>query len=238
MAVLRALAATALCLALAGSASAQPARAKARPAPRPADWTRTVTAGADGSYVIGNPRSPVLVTEYASYTCSHCAEASATVIPKLMAAVRAGQVRYELRHLVRDPFDLTAAIIARCGGPRRFLAVTERLFREQANWLGGIEAWRARSGAAVEAAPEAERPWLVGQGIGLVAIGTAGGLDPAAQKACLSDERSRLAPLAMTEEGRSRAIRATPAFLVNGELAAGVHDWPALEAKIKAAAGS
>jgi protein-disulfide isomerase len=34
--------------------------------------------------------------------------------------VKTGQVSFEFRHLVRDPADLAAALVARCGGPTPF----------------------------------------------------------------------------------------------------------------------
>ncbi|HEX8555004.1 MAG TPA: thioredoxin domain-containing protein, partial [Sphingomonas sp.] len=40
------------------------------------DWSTVAAKTATGAYVIGNPQARVKLIEYASYTCSHCAEFS------------------------------------------------------------------------------------------------------------------------------------------------------------------
>ena len=52
------------------------------PAPNGGDWAEVVEQTADG-FRMGNPNAPVKLVEYASPTCSHCAEFSEQGAPAL-----------------------------------------------------------------------------------------------------------------------------------------------------------
>ncbi|RZM10626.1 MAG: protein-disulfide isomerase, partial [Sphingomonas sp.] len=100
------------------------------------DWTQTVTPAPSGFYVVGNPAAKVKLAEWASYTCPHCghfAAESASVLKDRM--IRNGSVSLEVRHLIRDPLDLAAVIVARCGAPRGFLARHVAIFAGQDAWM-------------------------------------------------------------------------------------------------------
>src|SRR5690606_35752266 len=57
---------------------------------------------------IGNPNAKVKLVEYLSYTCPHCAEfARQGEAPIKLGYLAPGKVSIEIRHLVRDPIDLT-----------------------------------------------------------------------------------------------------------------------------------
>src|SRR3546814_3681804 len=45
-------------------------------------------------------------------------------------------VLVEYRNLVRDPVDMTAAMLARCGGAKAFAANHQAIFAAQPIWLG------------------------------------------------------------------------------------------------------
>src|SRR4051812_27451591 len=85
------------------------------------DWTSRVTVSPIGGHVMGNPAAPTKVVEYISYTCSHCAHFVNEGAPKLKEGwVKTGKATVEVRNAVRDRYDMTAALLARCGGPARF----------------------------------------------------------------------------------------------------------------------
>ena len=91
-----------------------PAAVQAAPAK---DWSRTVTLTKEGAHLIGNPAAKTRLVEYVSYTCPHCAHFVAEGTTPLKAGwVAKGLVAVEVRHLVRDRYDLVAALLARCGG--------------------------------------------------------------------------------------------------------------------------
>ena len=75
----------------------------------PVDWTKTVTRGANGAYVLGNPKAKVRLVEYLSYSCSHCAEFTAqSAAPLKTNYISKGNVAIELRNAVRDRFDFAS----------------------------------------------------------------------------------------------------------------------------------
>lgn len=77
----------------------------------------------------------VVVLEYGSLTCSHCATFAREVLPPFVKAyVDTGKVRYVFREFARNPLDAAAFIAARCVGDDKALATIELLFAQQDNW--------------------------------------------------------------------------------------------------------
>ncbi|MCA1653471.1 MAG: DsbA family protein, partial [Sphingomonadales bacterium] len=86
-------------------------------APNGGDWTTVVSRTPAGGFVMGNPNAKVKLIEYGSLTCPHCAEFEEKGgKPLIDNYVKKGLVSFEFRNFVRDPYDITAALIARCGG--------------------------------------------------------------------------------------------------------------------------
>ena len=99
------------------------------------DWTITVTE-TEAGYLIGNPDAETKVAEYISYTCGHCADFARSGDPALkIGYVRDGNVSVEIRNLLRNPIDLTAAMIAHCGEPNKFALNHAALMLSQDKWL-------------------------------------------------------------------------------------------------------
>src|SRR3546814_5533810 len=83
-------------------------------------WSATIGESGIGAYSVGNPQAKVKLVEYFSYTCSHCAEfAKEAGVPLKAQYIDKGSVLFEYRNLIRDPVDMTAAMLARCGGAKR-----------------------------------------------------------------------------------------------------------------------
>ncbi len=194
------------------------------------DWTQAVATTPSGSYVRGNPAARVKLVEYLSFTCSHCAAYSAEAKAPLDALVRSGRVSVELRHAIRDRFDLTAALLARCRGPARFFAASDAIFAAQPEWLGKAAALPepADTGGMADALAG------IAHGIGLDRI-AAPGLPAPRVARCIADpaETARLARM-RHEAWEERHIPGTPSFLVNGRPAPGA-TWGQLEPAIRAA---
>jgi protein-disulfide isomerase len=199
------------------------------------DWTRTVTMTADGAYVLGNPRAPTHITEYLSYTCPHCAHFVAEASAPLKDRVRRGLVRIELRNAIRDAYDLTAAVLARCGGKARFFADNEALFAQQAAWLPKVQAYEnTRGDKAFE--DTGARLADIAAATGLTGFMAKRGLKPQVQRQCLADKRTQDLLAAMAKDAwEDRKIEGTPTLAVNGRLLPGVHDWAGLSAALNAA---
>ncbi|WP_293880084.1 thioredoxin domain-containing protein [Sphingomonas sp.] len=199
------------------------------------DWTTTVTRAANGAYVMGNPKAKVRLVEYLSYSCPHCAHFTGEAAAPLKAGfIAKGTVAVEMRNAVRDRYDFTAAVLARCGGPSRFFGNTEALFGAQDALLTKAAAFEA-SEALPEGAPVAVALKGMAKGSGLNDFMVARGFTIAQVNACLVDKPSQNAVLALTKEAWNvRKIPGTPTFLINGQPAK-TAEWSQIEAKLRVA---
>ena len=207
-----------------------PAMALAAPS---VDWSARVALSPIGGHVLGNPAAATRLVEYVSYTCSHCAhfvgEASG---PLKTGYVKGGRVSVEVRNAVRDKYDLTAALLARCGGPRRFFGNHEALFANQDAWMGKLQAYDARA-----AKPSEQKAALrdIGRNTGLYALMEKRGFKPAQLDGCIDDANAMKQILAMTDEAWNKVkIGGTPGFTINGALAGG-STWASLRDALPAA---
>lgn len=221
-------------LAIIGAPSLAPVPVAALPAATP-DWNRVVTQTPAGAFVLGNPNAKTRLIEYFSYTCSHCAHFTVESMGPLRTGwIRRGLVAVEFRNAVRDPYDLTAALLARCGGKARFTTNHETIFNNFNAWMPRLQTYED---TREKATPQDQSATLrdIAAKTGLVELLAKRGLTPAAQNACLSDKAQTDAVLAMTNEAwQARKISGTPFFLVNGKALEGSHDWATLRAALPA----
>jgi protein-disulfide isomerase len=205
-------------------------------APPPRDWRANVgvASGTEG-FTVGNPAAKVALTEYLSFTCPHCARFTAeskAVLHDVM--VRNGSVRVEVRSAARDPFDLSAWVVARCGGANRFQTLGRAIFAAQNDWLTKGDAYVQANLAAVQAMPRPDQLRTIADQSGLSAIGARYGVTPAALTACFKGEATVNPILKMTDAAFAK-IKGTPGFEINGKLADDVGTWAALEPLLRAA---
>lgn len=198
-------------------------------APAKTNWLLAFGTTAKGAHVIGNPTAPTKLVEYASYTCGHCAHFEIDDVPQIKNQfVASGKVSFEIRNLVRDPMDLTAAMLARCGGKGRFFGNHRQLMATQAQWANGSKLSKATIGLL-------EAKNIVGfmQGayteLGLDKIMAQRGVTAAQAKVCLADKAAFNAVIAMTDEAtQTLKINSTPTLLVNGKIIEG-HDFATIK---------
>lgn len=200
-----------------------------------ANWTATVTVTPSGTHVLGNPDAPVKLAEYVSYTCPHCAhfeqEADA---PMRLAYVMPGKVSVEIRHMLRDPVDLTVAMLTNCGDSKGF-------FQLHHTFLYGQDKWMLKMGSMSE---EQRKRWSAGElpvrlkaiadDFDFYSIMARRGFSRTAVDRCLSDEAMAKRLVAQTEKARDAGVNATPSFALNGVLLAATHDWNSLDVQIRA----
>lgn len=146
--------------------------------------------------ILGKADAPVTVEEYASLTCSHCAEFTDKTLPELEKKyVATGKVRFILRDFPLDGTALKAAALARCMPAEQYYPFVKTLYKNQGSWaFGGL--------------PEAEKI--------LTQYAKLGGLPEAKAKACLQDTKLQDALVAARiEASQKTGVEATPTFIIN-----------------------
>lgn len=219
--------------AVAGSAVALVAAAA--PA-KPAAWSSNIAVSPIGAHVVGNPNAKVKMVEYFSYTCSHCAEFSTLGdLPLKAQYIDKGLVLFEYRNLVRDPVDMTAALLARCGTAGAFAGNHRAIFAAQPVWLGKVVKASDAQKTSWYQGTTAERARKIAADTGLFALMQKRGYTTAALNACLDSEVAQAEVTGMSNIGRAADhVRGTPTFFINGR-DAGVTAWPAVKTKLDAA---
>lgn len=147
-----------------------------------------------GDHVVGDPNAPILMEEYASLSCPHCAHFHVEIWPRLKAEfVDTGQVRFVFRDFPNNGPGLRAGMLARCGGEARYAALKDILFRTQKGWLTQD---------------------FMGN---LMRTAQMAGIGPAQFQACMDDKRleERLLQSQMAAM-RTLGLQGTPAFVFNG----------------------
>ena len=206
---------------------------QAQKAAAPADWSDRVSQSQVGGHVKGNPAAGQKVVEYMSYTCPHCAAFEQDSNPALASGFLAkGQTSLEVRNFVRDPVDMTVALLARCGDPRGFFRRHKGLLASQRSWLGKAGSLGREGQAAWYQGDTNSRLKRIAGDLGLYdelrrhsPTATDAQID-----ACLADKTEQAKVLAMTRFATETVkVQGTPSFTLNGKLLADVYDWKSLE---------
>ena len=149
---------------------------------------------------LGNPKSKVVLIEYAAPTCPVCAAFNAQSFPLLKANyIDTGKIFYVFRVFPLRGDDGSAEKIARCLPEDKYFAFIDLLFKNQPKW-----------------------DWEFGikpQGVhdGLVLLGRIAGMSAEQVDQCMVNkaEDDRINQVAAEAE-RRYSIHATPTFILNG----------------------
>lgn len=145
--------------------------------------------------VLGSADAKVMMVEYASLTCPHCANFHINTLPALKREyIDKGLVKLIYRDFPLDGLALRAAMMAQCAGPDRYYGFLELLFGRQVQWATAKDPLE-----------------------GLAAIGKIGGMSEDEFKACLADKTIEQKVLSSALEGdKAYAVRATPTIFIDG----------------------
>lgn len=148
---------------------------------------------------LGDAAAPVTVIEYASYTCSHCADFHDEQFPRLKADyIDTGKVRFIYREAVFDRPALWATMLARCGGEMRYWGLQGLIYDQQGEWIGDGT--------------------LAGIADRLRTLAITAGLSTEQVDACMSDAATAQALVDWFEaNAREDGIDRTPTLVINGE---------------------
>jgi protein-disulfide isomerase len=235
---------SALVVALLGAAAVFPAAAsRSRPvakAPAARDWTRTVAATSEGGFRMGNPAAKIAIVEYGSLTCPHCKAFDDEGVPSLISKyVKTGQVSWEFRNYVRDAFDLTATLIARCNGANSFFPLSRALYKDQSTWVATIQAVPPAQIEQLQNLPPNRQFVELAKVAGFPDWAAARGVPVAKSSQCLADENSVNQLVQMTSDATTQYpdFQGTPTFIINGTLLQKTATWDVLEPQLRSALG-
>lgn len=201
------------------------------------DWTRVVSATPEGGFRIGNPAAKTRLVEYVSYTCPHCGHFAAEAHGPLTSDwIAKGTLSLEIRNIVRDRFDLAAALLAHCGGVPRFPGNHDALFANQTAWFDKAQAYETANSGRPANPNHAAMLTDIADKTGLIALMQKRGLTPAQSRACLADEKTVKALFDRTQKAIEQdKVTGTPSFAVNGRLVE-AHSWAELRPLLPAPA--
>ncbi len=147
---------------------------------------------------LGDPGAPITLIEYASFTCPHCANFHANVLPQLKANyVETGKVRYIHREVYFDRYGLWAGLLARCGGEERYFGIADMIYAQQRSWAASND------------------PAVVADN--LRRMGRIAGLSDDEVNACLGDREAAQALVAAYQTNAAAdGVQATPTLVING----------------------
>ena len=222
------------------AATNTPVKVKAVPPPKGGDWSTVVTATPEGGFMMGNPNARVKLIEYGSLTCPHCREFDEKGVPLLIANyVKTGVVSWEFRNYVRDAFDLTASLIARCNGEKSFFPMSRSLYKDQAIWVAKVQATPPDQIEKLQNLPENQQFVELAKVAGFQEYAAARGVPAARSNQCLADETTINQLVQMTSDATSQYpdFPGTPTFILNGKMLEQAGTWGALEPKLRAELG-
>lgn len=204
--------------------------------PAATSWSATIGESGIGAYSIGNPQAKVKLVEYFSYTCPHCAEfAKEAGVPLKTQYVDKGLVLFEYRNLIRDPVDMTAAMLARCGGPKAFAANHQAIFAAQTTWLGKAAKMTQEQQAPWYKGSLADRTTRIAADLGLDTLMRGRGYSAGQINACLASGVAEAELMGMTNIAvNADRVTGTPTFFINGRRAEVGH-WAELKTLLDAA---
>ncbi|WP_417493364.1 thioredoxin domain-containing protein [Maricaulis sp.] len=155
-----------------------------------------------GDHAIGSVDAPLLMVEYASYACPHCAHFQTDAWPTIRSEfVETGEVRYIFRPMLTAPPQLAAIgiVLAECADEDRYFSAADLLFAEQstifetAQAQGDVAAVYHRIAAAV-------------------------GLSEEALDACLADPAMSELVNNGARQAYEDGIAGTPSFVIGGKI--------------------
>jgi protein-disulfide isomerase len=159
-------------------------------------------------HVLGDPKAPITMIEYASFTCPHCAHFHTQVLPEIKKKwIDTGKVKLVYRDFPLDQVAAKAAQIAECAGKDRYFGVIDLIFRGQQQWA-----------ASQDPIAELAKPLRIA------------GLGDAEIKACLANDAKANEVVADFRGGEAIGVNSTPSLFINGTLYKGARSVDELDA--------
>jgi protein-disulfide isomerase len=164
--------------------------------------TATQTAAWESDRAVGSPTAKIVVEEWFSLTCIHCARFAQETFPQITNdQIKTGKVRWVFRDFPLDRIALQAAMIARALPPDRYENFIFALFASQDRW------------AFAQGVDYTKELWD---------MAALAGMNHATFDAATSDTALQDWILAQQSMAQKRwSIDATPSFVINGKMSTG-----------------
>lgn len=169
-----------------------------------------------GDKTLGPDDAQVIVVEYASATCPHCAAFHTTVFKELKTEfIDTGKIKFISREFPLDDLALAGFMVARCVPDDKYFGMLDLIYEQQRTWAG--------QNARAE----------------LLKMAKLAGLSEAEFDSCLKNEELARGILAIRKDGAEKFdVQSTPTFYVNGKKMEDDRDIAGFRKAIEAAASS
>ena len=166
-------------------------------------------------FVMGAANAQVVIIEFASLTCPHCARFHIDTLPRIKSEyVDAGLVKFIYRDFPLDRVALQAAQVARCLPAERYFSFLDVLFRQQEQWAAGKDS--------VEMIERVKQ------------LGQLAGLPREQSTACVADQAMQLKIVGAAQAGeKDYQIRSTPTIVINGKRHQGATSFEDLDKALR-----
>lgn len=191
----------------------------------------------DQGYRVGDPEAPLQIIEFVSYSCPHCAAFERESEAELRYHyVHEGYAAVEVRHMIRNPIDLSAALLTECGDPARFFDNHKAVLATQDEWIATAQNLSQGQMQRWQSGTVASRMRAIATDLEFDELMERRGLSRSEITACLNDEARALAIAEQAEANVAEySVPGTPSFVLNGTLLNGVHGWEPLRQVLVAA---
>lgn len=153
-----------------------------------------------GDRVLGKADAPIVIFEYFSLTCPHCAAFDQETLPEVKKNwIDTGKAKLVYRDFPLDQEALFAAAVARCLPPQRYPGFIDVVFANQRDWAAASDYKAA-----------------------LAKLAKIAGMSQADFDACTGNKKLSDDILAAEYDAQKRyGINSTPTFFVNGKKVVG-----------------
>lgn len=170
----------------------------------------------DDDQIVGDRNAPVVIIEYFSFTCPHCAEFHEGAFPYMKEKyLDTGKAVYVMRPYFWDNAAANAAMLTHCAPERIRNKMTDTILASQRTWMFDPQ----------------------GQIEGLVKIAKQAMISREDFAACTSDPKVQAWAQSHLDQAEAYGINSTPTFIVNGEIVfiRSIDDLDRIMAKFSAA---
>lgn len=162
------------------------------------DITALHAPPAEGEMAMGPETAKVVIVEYASASCPHCADFYKETFPALKKDyIDTGKIRFIFREFPHNDVAVAAFMLARCAPKEKYFPMIDMFFEQQDAWLQ----------APLE---------------GLQKIAQLAGMTKESFDACLKNQEVAKGILAVRDKASNEfGVTGVPTFFVNGEIMKG-----------------